>query len=91
MRALTATAVFSATVLGAVALGTVASIGAATDGLGSDSLLANARVGDAFSGATPRVADDPDAPIRTGRWAEDTAPVELAGGPGQAQVASSHW
>ena len=33
---------------------------------------------DAFSGATARPAEDPDAPIATGRWAENTAPVELA-------------
>jgi hypothetical protein len=90
MRALTATVVFTATVLGAVALGTAASISAATDGLSSDSLMAGADVGNAFSGAAPRVADDPDAPIRTGRWAEnDAAPVELAGGPGQTQVAAA--
>lgn len=31
--------------------------------------------------------DDPDAPIRTGRWAEDHAPVQLAGGPAAATTA----
>lgn len=81
MRARVATAVFSATMLGAVALGTAVSISAATDGLGSDSLLAGARVGEVFSGPARQPIDDPDAPIRTGRWGEDAAPVELAGGP----------
>lgn len=89
MRALTATAVFTATVLGAAALSAATSMSAATDGLTSESLLASARVGDAFSGSVARVVDDPDAPIATGRWAEDTAPVELAGGPVPVQVAAA--
>lgn len=88
MRARTATAVFSATVLGAVALGTAVSMSAATDGLGTDSLIAGSNVGQVFSGPG-RPADDPDAPIATGRWAEDAAPVELAGGPEPAQVAAA--
>ena len=88
MRARTVTAVFSATVLGAIALSTAVSIGAATDGLGSDSLLAGAKVGDVFSGQT-QPADDPDAPIRTGRWAEDAAPVALAGGPAPTTLAAA--
>lgn len=81
MRARTATAVFTVTVLGAAAFGAASSMSAATDGLSSDSLMAGAHMGDAFSGATARPADDPDAPIATGRWAENAAPVELAGGP----------
>lgn len=91
MRAITATVVFTATVLGAVALGAASSMSAATDGLSSESLLAGARVGDAFSGsgATPRPVDDPDAPIATGRWAENAAPVELAGGPAPVAVAAA--
>ncbi|MBI5938946.1 MAG: hypothetical protein HY859_00825 [Caulobacterales bacterium] len=89
MRARTTTAVFSATVLGAVALGTAVSMSAATDGLGSDSILAGATVGDVFSGSTARQTEDPDAPIRTGRWAEDAAPVELAGGPAPTDVAAA--
>lgn len=88
MRARTATAVFTVTVLGAVALGAASSMSAATDGLTSESLLSNARMGDAFGGATRAPADDPDAPIATGRWAENAAPVELAGGP--AAVASAN-
>lgn len=88
MRARTATAVFSATVLGAVALGTAVSMSAATDGLGSDSILAGATVGEVFSGPARAPVDDPDAPIRTGRWAEDAAPVELAGGPAATEVAA---
>jgi hypothetical protein len=87
MRALTATAVFTVTVLGAAALSAATSMSAATDGLTSDSLIAGSRVGDAFSGMRAPVPDDPDAPIRTGRWGEDAAPVELAGGPAAAQVA----
>ncbi len=87
MRALTATTVFAVTTLGAAVLSSASSIGAATDGLTSDSILAGANVEAAFSGSAVRVPDDPDAPIRTGRWAEDAAPVELAGGP--AQVASA--
>ncbi|MFZ5669186.1 MAG: hypothetical protein ACOY4K_06815 [Pseudomonadota bacterium] len=80
MRARTAIGVFVTVVLGTAGLTSASSIGAATDGLTSDSMLAEARFGDAFSG---RVPDDPDAPIRTGRWAEDTpaADVALAGGP----------
>lgn len=89
MRARTATAVFSATVLGAVAFGSAVSMSAASDGLGSDSILASATVGDVFSGSTARQADDPDAPIRTGRWAEDAPPVELAGGPASTEVAEA--
>jgi hypothetical protein len=81
MRARTATAVFAVTALGAVGLSAATSMSAATDGLTSDSLMADARIGDAFSGAAARVPDDPDAPITTGRWAENAAAVELAGGP----------
>ncbi|MDQ0463663.1 hypothetical protein QO010_001434 [Caulobacter ginsengisoli] len=33
--------------------------------------------------------DDPDAPIRTGRWAEDRPPVQLAGGPAPSVPNSS--
>ncbi|MCF8505295.1 MAG: hypothetical protein K9G59_10315 [Caulobacter sp.] len=87
MRALTATAVFTVTVLGAAALSAATSMSAATDGLTSDSLIAGSRVGDAFSGMRAPIPDDPDAPIKTGRWAEDAAPVELAGGPAATEVA----
>lgn len=89
MRAITARVVFAATVLGAAALGAASSMSAATDGLSSDSLLADARMGQAFGGSAPRPADDPDAPITTGRWAENITPVELAGGPGTVAVATS--
>lgn len=80
MRARTTIGVIATVAMAAAGLSSATSIGAATDGLSSESLLADARFGDAFSG---RVPDDPDAPIRTGRWAEDTpaAEVELAGGP----------
>lgn len=82
MRAMTASAVFAATALAAAGLTAATSMSAATDGLNSDSLLAGATVGDAFSGASARAPEaDLDAPIKTGRWAENTAPVELAGGP----------
>lgn len=87
MRARTATVVFTVTVLAAAAFGAASSMSAATDGLTSDSLIAGSRVGDAFSGASQRAADDPDAPIATGRWAENAAPVELAGGPAPVAVA----
>ena len=50
--------------------------------------MAGSRVGDAFSGAAQRPVDDPDAPIATGRWAENAAPVELAGGPAPVAVAA---
>lgn len=90
MRATTATAIFAATALGAVSLSAATSRSAATDGLGSESLLAGARVGEAFSGGAARAADvDPDAPIKTGRWAEDAAPVELAGGPPPAEATAA--
>lgn len=87
MRALRATAVFAATTLGAAVLSSASSMSAATDGLSSESLLAGADMEAAFSGSAARVTDDPDAPIRTGRWAEDAAPVELAGGPAQIATA----
>lgn len=87
MRARTATAVFTVTVLGAAAFSAASSMSAATDGLSSDSLLSGARVGDAFSGSAARTPDDPDAPIATGRWAEDAALIALAGGPQQVQAA----
>ncbi|MDO8295885.1 MAG: hypothetical protein Q7T19_05520 [Caulobacter sp.] len=88
MRATTATAVFAVTALAAAGLGAATSMSAATDGLSSDSLLAGATVGDAFSGASARAPEaDLDAPIKTGRWAEDAAPVELAGGPAPAGTA----
>lgn len=87
MRALRATAVFAAVTLGAAVLSSASSMSAATDGLTSDSLLAGADIEAAFSGSAARVTDDPDAPIRTGRWAEDAPPVELAGGPAQIVAA----
>lgn len=87
MRALRATTVFAATTLGAAILSSASSMGAATDGLTSESMLAGANMEAAFSGSAARVSDDPDAPIRTGRWAEDAAPVELAGGPAQVAAA----
>lgn len=89
MRALTATAVFAVTVLGAATLSAATSMSAATDGLTSESLLADARVGDAFSGSVARPAEDPDAPIATGRWSENSAPVELAGGPAAVAAAEA--
>jgi hypothetical protein len=89
MRARTATAVFTITALGAIALSAASVMSAATDGLSSDSLMADARVGDAFSGASRPPVDDPDAPIATGRWAENAAPVELAGGPAEPALAAA--
>jgi hypothetical protein len=79
----------AATVLTVVGLSSASSIGAATDGLTSDSMLANANIGAAFSGGE-RVPDDPDAPVRTGRWVEDTPEaVALAGGPTQTAAAAT--
>lgn len=89
MRALKATGLMAATVLTVVGLTSASSIGAATDGLTSDSMLANANIGAAFSGGE-RVPDDPDAPVRTGRWVEDTPEaVALAGGPAQTEAAAT--
>ena len=76
------------TVLAAAAVGSASSMSAATDGLSADSILAAAREGGAF-GSGLRVPDDPDAPITTGRWAENAAPVELAGGPAAIEVAAA--
>lgn len=78
MRAVTKAGLWGTIVLAAVGLGTASSMSAATDGQSSHTLLADAQFGSAFSGAA-RVSDDPDAPIRTGRW--DAAPDVLAGGP----------
>lgn len=81
MRAIAATSLTSVVVLVTMAVSAASSIGAATDGLTSDSMLAKAEFGQAFSGGG-RVPDDPDAPIRTGRWDDAPAPVlALLGGP----------
>ncbi len=81
MRAIAAASLTSVVVLVTMAVSAASSIGAATDGLTSDSMLAGAEFGQAFSGGG-RVPDDPDAPIRTGRWDEAPAPVlALLGGP----------
>lgn len=82
MRAIAAAGLTGTIVLAAVGLSAASSIGAATDGLSSEAMLSDARIGDAFSGSTARVPDDPDAPIRTGRWDDAPAPVlALLGGP----------
>lgn len=81
MRAIAATSLTGVVVLVTMAVSAASSIGAATDGLTSDSMLAKAEFGQAFSGGG-RVPDDPDAPIRTGRWDDAPAPVlALLGGP----------
>ncbi len=82
MRVIAATGLTGAIVLATVGLTAASSIGAASDGLSSDTMLSGANFGPAFSGAAARVPDDPDAPIRTGRWEEAPAPVlALLGGP----------
>lgn len=82
MRAIAAAGLTGTIVLATVGLSAASSIGAATDGLSSESMLSDARLGQAFSGSGARVPDDPDAPIRTGRWDEAPAPVlALLGGP----------
>lgn len=81
MRVIAAASLTSVVVLVTMAVSAASSIGAATDGLSSDSMLADARFGAAFAGGG-RIPDDPDAPIRTGRWDEAPAPVlALLGGP----------
>jgi len=81
MRVIAAASLTSVVVLVTMALSAASSIGAATDGLTSDSMLAEADFGQAFSGGG-RVPDDPDGPIRTGRWDDAPAPVlALLGGP----------
>lgn len=81
MRAIAAASLTSVVVLVTMAVSAASSIGAATEGLTSDSMLAQADFGQAFGGGG-RVPDDPDAPIRTGRWDEAPAPVlALLGGP----------
>jgi hypothetical protein len=90
MRAIAATSLIGVTVLMAVGLSAASSVGAATDGLTSEAILAQARIGQTFAGGAPRVTDDPDAPIRTGRWDDAPAPevaVALAGGPAPAKAA----
>lgn len=81
MRAVSTGVLVGVIVLGTVGLSAASSIGAASDGLSSDSILADFRVEQAFSGRAQRVPDDPDAPIQTGRWAENNPEVALAGGP----------
>ena len=81
MRAIAAASLTGVVVLVTMAVSAASSIGAATDGLTSDSMLANAQFGQAISGGG-RVPDDPDAPIRTGRWDSAPPPVlALLGGP----------
>lgn len=87
MRAIAATSLTGVVVLVTMAVGAASSIGAATDGLTSESMLSRAEFSQAFAGGG-RVPDDPDAPIRTGRWDDAPAPVlALLGGP--AAVAPS--
>ncbi|MDO9471838.1 MAG: hypothetical protein Q7J28_02195 [Caulobacter sp.] len=81
MRVIAAASLTSVVVLVTMAVSAASSIGAATDGLSSDSMLAKADFGQAFGGGG-RAPDDPDAPIRTGRWDEAPKPVlALLGGP----------
>ncbi len=81
MRAIAATSLTGVVVLVTMAVGAASSIGAATDGLTSESMLSRAEFSQAFAGGG-RVPDDPDAPIRTGRWDDAPAPVlALLGGP----------
>lgn len=81
MRVIAATSLTGVVVVLTMALGAASSIGAATDGLTSESMLSQAQFGQAFAGGG-RVPDDPDAPIRTGRWDAAPAPVlALLGGP----------
>lgn len=82
MRAIAATALTGTIVLATVGLSAASSIGAATDGLSPEALMSGARLDKTFSGSDARVPDDPDAPIRTGRWDQAPAPVlALLGGP----------
>jgi hypothetical protein len=89
MRAIAAASLTSVVVLVTMAVSAASSIGAATDGLTSESMLAEADFSRALSGGG-RVPDDPDAPIRTGRWDEAPAPVlALLGGPATPSSAAS--
>lgn len=89
MRAVTKAGLWGTVALAAMGLSAASSMSAGTDGLTSDTLLADARFGPASSGASARASEDPDAPIRTGRWAEDApaSPIQLAGGPPPAPEA----
>lgn len=72
MRATVAAGLAGITVLAALGLSAVASTGSVT-----------ALAPQPLAGGPSRVAEDPDAPIRTGRWDEVPAdrPIPLAGGP----------
>lgn len=92
MRAVTKAWLWGTVALAAASLCAASAMSTGTDGLNSETILSDARFGSAFSGGGARVTDDPDAPIRTGRWgAEDrpAASVELAGGPPPAPAAAS--
>ena len=89
MRAIAATGLTGVIVLATVGLSAASSIGAASDGLSSETMLSGAKFGSTFSGSDARVPDDPDAPIRTGRWDQAPAPVlALLGGPTDTAAAN---
>jgi hypothetical protein len=82
MRPFAGVALVCLTAVSAAALSAVSVVGAGADGLSDTSLMKSADFSTAFSGgsASDRVTDDPDAPIRTGRFDDGPAPViELAG------------
>jgi hypothetical protein len=82
MRPIAGIAFASLTAVSIAATTAVSVSGAGSDGLTESSLLKSADFA-AFSGgsASNRVPDDPDAPIRTSRFAEPVSQIELAGGP----------
>lgn len=82
MRAAVAAGLAGVTVLAALGLSVAASIGSVT-ALVPQPLAGAAPPDTPLAGGPPRVTDDPDAPIRTGRWDEVPAgrPIQLAGGP----------
>lgn len=82
MRPFAGVALSCLTAVGAVTLSAVSVVGAGADGLSDTSLMKSADFSNAFSGgsASDRVTEDPDAPIRTGRFDDGAVPVvELAG------------
>ena len=80
MRPGTALSLCSIAAVSVVGLSAAAVQGAGSDGLTDTDVIGGADFSTTFSGgyASDRVPDDPDAPIRTGRYEELPAPAVLA-------------
>ncbi|HYE44646.1 MAG TPA: hypothetical protein VEA44_02620 [Caulobacter sp.] len=82
MRPIAGVALTCLTAVSAAGLSAVTVVGAGADGLSDTSLMKSADFSTTFSGgsASDRVTDDPDAPIRTGRFDDGRPPaIEPAG------------